>query len=131
MESRFHRVATGNSMNAATRPLLLRAASFRSKAYCLTELPHDAMSKVQELSATVSSKGQVAIPADVRRRLGLVRGSVVRFVLDAEGVRLLPIIGDVRRLKGRLARPEAPVTVEDMNHAIAVRRARIGAGPKR
>ena len=89
------------------------------------------MSKFQELSATVSSKGQVAIPADVRRRLGLVRGSVVRFVFDAEGVRLLPIAGDVRRLKGRLARPEAPVTVEDMNHAIAVRRARIGAGPKR
>ena len=88
------------------------------------------MSKVQELSAKVSSKGQVVIPGDVRKRLGLVQGSVLRFVLDADGVRLLAPAGDVRQLKGRLARPEAPVTVDDMNRAIAERRASIAADPK-
>lgn len=87
--------------------------------------------QVHELSAKVSSKGQVVIPADVRRRLGLVQGSVLRFVVDAEGVRLLPAAGDVRRLKGRLARPAAPVTVDDMNRAVAERRARVAAGAKR
>ncbi len=88
------------------------------------------MSKVQEVSATVSSKGQVVIPADVRKRLGLVQGSVLRFVMDADGVRLLPSMHDVRRLKGRLAKPAAPVSIDDMNLAIAQRRALIAAGPR-
>ncbi len=85
------------------------------------------MSKT-ELTATVSSKGQVVIPGDVRKRLGLVQGSVLRFVLDADSVRLLPAAGDVRRLKGRLPPPEAPVSVDDMDRTIAGRRASIGRG---
>ena len=80
----------------------------------------------QELSATVSSKGQIVIPGDVRERLGLVQGSVLRFVLDADGVRLLPPAGDVRRLKGRLGPPAAPVSVDDMSLAVAEQRTRIG-----
>jgi len=80
-----------------------------------------------ELSATVSSKGQVVIPADVRRRLGLVQGSVVRFCMDEKGVRLIPAVGDVRRLKGRVPVPPQPVTLDDMQQAIAERRARAGA----
>jgi antitoxin PrlF len=86
------------------------------------------MSRTTELSATVSSKGQVVIPGDVRKRLGLVQGSVLRFVLDADGVRLLPAAGDVRRLKGRLPRPTSPVTVDDMNRAVVAQRARIDHG---
>lgn len=86
------------------------------------------MTKTSELSATVSSKGQVVIPGDVRKRLGLVQGSVLRFVLEADGVRLLPAAGDVRRLKGRLPPPAAPVTVDDMNLALAERRASLGRG---
>ena len=76
----------------------------------------------------MSSKGQVVIPGDVRKRLGLVQGSVLRFVLDADGVRLLPAAGDVRRLKGRLPRPTSAVTVDDMNRTMAERRAKIGRG---
>lgn len=86
------------------------------------------MSKSTELSATVSSKGQIVIPGDVRKRLGLVQGSILRFVLDADGVHLLPAAGDVRRLKGRLGKPAKPVTVDDMNLAVAERRSRIGHG---
>lgn len=86
------------------------------------------MPKTSELSAVVSSKGQVVIPSGVRKRLGLVQGSVLRFVLDADSVRLLPAAGDVRRLKGRLPRPEAPVSVDDMNRTLAERRASIGRG---
>ena len=85
------------------------------------------MPKTQELSARLSSKGQVVIPADVRKRLGLSQGSVLRFQMDAEGVRLLAAAGDVRRLKGRLAAPDAPVSVDDMTRTIAERRARAGA----
>ena len=80
----------------------------------------------KELSASVSSQGQIVIPGDVRERLGLVQDSVLRFVLDADGVRLLPPAGDVRRLKGRLASPAAPVSVDDMYLVIAEQRTRIG-----
>jgi len=86
------------------------------------------MSNTSELTATVSSKGQVVIPGDVRKRLGLVQGSILRFVLEADSVRLLPAAGDVRRLKGRLPQPAAPVTVDDMNRTLAERRAQIGRG---
>ena len=86
------------------------------------------MTKSSELAAVVSSKGQVVIPADVRRRLGLTQGSVLRFVLDDEGVRLLPAAGDVRRLKGRLPKPARAIGLEEMSEAIVQRRARVGAG---
>ena len=94
----------------------------------LTRSTCAALSKTSELSAVVSSKGQVVIPSGVRKRLGLVQGSVLRFVLDADSVRLLPAAGDVRRLKGRLPRPKEPVSVEEMNRALAERRASIGRG---
>ena len=85
------------------------------------------MPKSIELNATVSSKGQVVIPSDVRRHLGLVQGSVLRFVVDAQGVRLLPAAGDVRRLKGRLPAPAKPVSVAEMNQTIAERRSGIAS----
>ena len=84
------------------------------------------MSKPIELAAIVSSKGQVVIPSDVRKKLGLTQGSTLRFLVEADSVRLLPAAGDVRRLKGRLAKPAQAVSVEDMNTAIAQRRARAG-----
>ena len=78
-----------------------------------------------ELTATVSSKGQIVIPSRIRQHLGLAQGSLLRFVLDGETVRLLPPAGDVQRLKGRLAAPAAKVSVEDMNSAITERRSKL------
>ena len=89
------------------------------------------MSKPQDHSAKLSSKGQVVIPAEVRRHLGLSQGSVLRFVLDDDGVRLLTTAGDVRRLKGRLTAPPSPVSIDDMNRATQDRRARIALAPMR
>ncbi len=84
------------------------------------------MNKPAEYAATVSSKGQVVIPSDVRKKLGLTQGSVLRFVEDGDNVRLLPAAGDVRRLKGRLAKPAKAVSIEDMNSAILQRRMAAG-----
>jgi AbrB family looped-hinge helix DNA binding protein len=84
------------------------------------------MNKPAEHAATVSSKGQVVIPSDVRRKLGLVQGSVLRFVVDGDSVKLLAAGGDIRKLKGRLPLPAQPVSVSDMNETIAQRRARGG-----
>ena len=45
------------------------------------------MQAVLELEATVSSKGQITLPAAMRARLGLVEGSKVKFICgDKEAV---------------------------------------------
>lgn len=41
------------------------------------------MITIQE--ATVSSQGQVTIPAEIRRHLGLEKGRKVQFILDDDG----------------------------------------------
>ena len=76
-------------------------------------------------TATLTSKGQVTIPLDVRQRLKLAAGARVEFVEDAEGEFLLrPAVADVRSLKGLLGRPAKPVSIDDMKKSIRLR----GAG---
>lgn len=41
---------------------------------------------------TVTEKGTITIPAKVRRRLGLSRGSQVDFVETEEGVLIVPVV---------------------------------------
>ncbi len=72
-------------------------------------------------SATVTSKGQVTIPAKVRKRLGLDAGDRVQFVETREGeFSIVPATGSVRELKGlfRGRRPK-PASLEEMDRAIA------------
>lgn len=38
---------------------------------------------------TVSSKGQVVLPADIRRRLGLMAGTQMEIIEETDGVRLV------------------------------------------
>lgn len=38
---------------------------------------------------TVSSKGQVVLPADIRRRLGLMAGTQVEIIEESNGLRLV------------------------------------------
>jgi antitoxin PrlF len=39
---------------------------------------------MNRLSSTVTSKGQITIPREIRRRLGLHEGDKVEFVMDGE-----------------------------------------------
>jgi AbrB family looped-hinge helix DNA binding protein len=74
--------------------------------------------------ATVTSKGQITLPIDVRRALRLESGDGVTFEPAGEGAYLLrPASGDARRLKGIVAAPAKPVSLEAMEAAIK-RRAR-------
>ena len=41
-----------------------------------------------EVEATVSSKGQITLPAALRAQLGLVEGSKVKFIYDGKQTRL-------------------------------------------
>ncbi|MGH2532736.1 MAG: AbrB/MazE/SpoVT family DNA-binding domain-containing protein [Thermomicrobiales bacterium] len=44
---------------------------------------------MKTIDATITSQGQVTIPAEIRRRLGLNRRDKVTFVLDEDDVRLV------------------------------------------
>jgi len=69
--------------------------------------------------ATMTSKGQITIPAATRSKLRLAPGSKVDFVENEAGeIVLRPIAGDVRRLRGAVKPCAAPVTIEDMAAAV-------------
>ncbi len=70
-------------------------------------------------AATLSSKGQITIPATVREKLGLATGDRVEFVELAPGeFALKAATEDVRSLKGMARRPPEPVSLAAMNAAI-------------
>ncbi len=71
-------------------------------------------------AATVTSKGQITIPAAVRASLGLEAGSRVEFVETEKGkYAIVAATNSVQALKGMLRKPAAPVSVDQMNAAIA------------
>ena len=45
---------------------------------------------MNEIVATISSKNQITLPADVRRQLGVGARDKIAFVLEDEGIRLKP-----------------------------------------
>ena len=71
-------------------------------------------------TSTVTTKGQITLPRDVRQALGLDAGDKVDFLEVEGGFKLVPLRKDVRALKGRFAgRVEQPVTIDEMEDAIA------------
>ncbi|MBV6416480.1 MAG: hypothetical protein CMLOHMNK_01059 [Steroidobacteraceae bacterium] len=70
-------------------------------------------------AATITSKGQITLPKSVRDRLGLQSGDRVEFVATGSGFMMFPVTRELTELKGMLARPGRPVSIEDMNRAIA------------
>ena len=71
-------------------------------------------------AATVTSKGQITIPKEVRERLGLEPGDRVVFVVQSDrDVVLKPAKTDVRELRGMLYRKgRRPRSVEEMDDGI-------------
>jgi looped-hinge helix DNA binding domain, AbrB family len=70
-------------------------------------------------TAKVTSKGQITLPLEVRKRLNLEVGDRVEFVELAEGgYALKPAVEDVRSLKGMLRKRARPVSTDDMREAI-------------
>lgn len=81
-------------------------------------------------AATVTSKGQITIPAEVRRDLGLRPGARVDFVRTDEGVyQLIPTTRTVTSLKGFVAALAEPVPLEAMDDAIAAAATESAAAP--
>lgn len=76
-------------------------------------------------TATVTSQGQITIPAAVRTLLGLEAGSRVEFVEIAKGqFAIVPATIPVRALKGMLRKPTSPFSIEQMHKVIAAQGAK-------
>jgi antitoxin PrlF len=73
-------------------------------------------------SATLTSKGQITIPASVRADLGLEAGTRVEFVKIAERkYAIMPATISAKSLEGRFRHRGKPITIEEMNRVIAER----------
>lgn len=69
--------------------------------------------------ATMTSKGQVTLPKQVRKNMDLHAGDRLDFVLREDGLlEVIPLKQPVTKLRGILPKPDQPVTVEQMNAAI-------------
>ncbi|MFY9973198.1 MAG: AbrB/MazE/SpoVT family DNA-binding domain-containing protein [Chromatiaceae bacterium] len=72
------------------------------------------------MKATISSKGQITLPKALRDHLHLGAGDRVEFILEANNVvRMVPRTTSVTRLEGMLPKPKRPVSLEEMDEAIA------------
>jgi len=49
-------------------------------------------SQTRSMGYTIAEKGTVTIPVEARRRLGLVKGSLVEFVEAEQGVLIVPVV---------------------------------------
>ncbi len=71
------------------------------------------------LSSTITTKGQVTIPKDIRNILNVGKGDRVKFLVDPKGVvTILPVITDITALKGLVPKLQEYVSLNDMKNAI-------------
>lgn len=70
--------------------------------------------------STLTSKGQITLPKEIREKLDLDSGDPINFVVQPNGdVLLKPAKFDIRKLQGILkSHKKRPVTLEEMNAAI-------------
>ena len=72
------------------------------------------------MTVTVTSKGQVTLPVEARRRLGIRAGSKLEFVVKGDDrLEVLVVGGSAKELKGLLPRPKRALSLDDMERAIA------------
>lgn len=71
--------------------------------------------------ATITSKGQITLPKDLRKKLHLGYGDKVDFFVREDGrAEMIPIKTSLRDLKGMVVSPVRNVTLQDIDEAIAM-----------
>jgi len=73
------------------------------------------------LEATVTSKGQVTLPKELRNRLGIEKGARIRFSIPARGaVKIEPLrydLEDLWRMADQGGEPGVAMSFEEMDEA--------------
>jgi antitoxin PrlF len=86
-------------------------------------------------TATLTSKGQVTVPQEVRRQLRLRSGQQLKFTVESDRrIVVTPLYRRLSELVGILPKPKRTVTLEEMDKAIrqaAVERYQRAVGRKR
>jgi antitoxin PrlF len=73
-------------------------------------------------TATITSKGQITVPAKVRQALSLKAGDRIEFVQVEQGQFLLVAANrSVTELKEMFGKATKTVSIDEMNHAVAAR----------
>jgi AbrB family looped-hinge helix DNA binding protein len=73
-------------------------------------------------TATLTSKGQITIPADVRRDMKVDAGDRVEFIQIApDRYEFVAATQNVTELKGMFGKPTKKISIDDMNQAVAQR----------
>ena len=71
-------------------------------------------------SLRITSKGRITIPIAVRKKLGLKPGTRVWFIENENGEYVMKVkTGSIMNLRGMFKWTGKPVTIEEMNEAIA------------
>ena len=69
--------------------------------------------------ATLTSKGQITIPKEIREQLQVQTGDRIEFLVGTDGrVTLWPVTTDVRILKGLIPTPKHPIFLDTMRTTI-------------
>lgn len=78
---------------------------------------------MKELLSTITTKGQVTIPKEVRRLLGVAPHEKIAFIVEDDQIRLARTGSVVARTAGILKTTQPPVSAEELRekaeHAIA------------
>lgn len=72
---------------------------------------------MKELLSTVTTKGQVTIPVEIRRLLGVVAHEKIAFILEGDQVRLARKGSVVARTAGIFKTTQPPLTAEELREA--------------
>jgi AbrB family looped-hinge helix DNA binding protein len=71
-------------------------------------------------ATTMTARGQITIPASVRAEMGAHTGDRIEFVPLGNGRFELMVANlSVQDIKGAIRKPDRPVSIDDMNKAIA------------
>lgn len=70
------------------------------------------------LHSTITSKGQVTIPAQIRNKFHISSGSKLEFLSKEDYIVIIPMNKSLKNLKGALPKPDFTLSCEEMDEII-------------
>lgn len=78
------------------------------------------------MRSTLTSKGQITIPIEIRNKFHLNPGDEIEFfILESGKIECIPVITSIKELKGFLPKPKKRVSLEDLDNVIRDRNKKI------